>query len=238
MVPAELRAIVVDDEPLAREHLRHLLEKAEGVRWEGEAPTASKALELVARISPDVVFLDISMPGLSGLDLATRLERRVHVVFTTAYDAHAVTAFDLHAADYLLKPLGQKRVQQAVDRVRELAGLGPAAAAPRLYVKERGRIVPVSMRDIERLEASGDYVVLHSGGRAHLVTGALKDLLARLPAGRFLRVHRSHAVNVEHVLGYEPVAGGRLSLAVTGGATVPVSRSRARSVREALRDGA
>jgi len=230
----ELRAIVVDDEPLARDRLKRLLERVDGVRWEGAATTASKALELVGKVAPDVVFLDISMPGVSGLDLAARLGDSVQVVFTTAHEAYAVTAFDLHAADYLLKPLGQQRVQQAIDRVRELVGLGAAPAVPRLYVKERGGIVPVSVRDIERLEANGDYVVIHSHGGAHLVSGSLKGLLARLPAGHLLRVHRSHAVNLTHVLRYESRSGGRLCLTVTGGSRVPVSRSRAPSVRAAL----
>ena len=234
MTQRDLKAIVVDDEPLARSRLKALLEEANGVQWIGEAATGARGLELIRSHSPDVAFLDISMPGLSGLDLASRVQAPVHIVFTTAYEQHAVSAFDLRAADYVLKPLGLERIQQAVDRVRALSGMSFAEADVRIYLRDRGRIVSVGCRDISHLEADGDYVIVHAAGKTHLIAGSLTALHERLPPDQFARVHRSHVVNLGHVRTAESMSGARLSLTLASGAVIPVSRSRARDVRNAL----
>lgn len=226
----ELRALVVDDEPLARRRLRRLLEMATGVTWAGEASSGREALDAIRRVRPDLVFLDIRMPGLTGLQVLERADPPVQVVFTTAFDEHAVAAFELRAADYLLKPFGPERLQAAVERVRELVA-ARRRPSRRLLVRERGRVVPVSTSSIVRLEAEGDYVRVHAGGREHLLTGSLGALHGRLDPERFVRVHRSHVVNLDFVDSIEPWEGSRLRIALADGSHVVASRSRARALR-------
>lgn len=226
----DLRALVVDDEPLARRRLRKLVDRARGVAWAGEAGTGEEALERTRSLRPDLVFLDVRMPGMSGLQVVERMERPAEVVFTTAHDDHAVQAFELHAADYLLKPISAERLQAAVDRVRELIGRG-GPRVQRLFVRERGRIVPVPVGTIVRLEADGDYVHIHAGGRSHLVTSTLTELNERLDPSTFERVHRSHVVNLDRVESIGSASSGRLRLVMDDGSEVVASRGRAKELR-------
>ena len=228
---AGLRALIVDDEPLARRKLRRLLDGLAGIECLGEAANGPQAVEMIKREKPDVVFLDIEMPGLSGLQVVERLSEPTHIVFTTAYDEHAVAAFEVHAADYLLKPFGAARLQSAVDRVRSLRGAGPARGLARLFVRERGRVLPLTASSIVRLEADGDYVRVHAAGRVHLVTATLQELHDRLDPDVFKRIHRSHVVNLDHVQVFEPAGGGRLRARLTDGSQVVASRTRSRELR-------
>lgn len=243
-------ALIADDEPLARRTMRDFLAGVDWIACIAETADGPSTIRAVDDLTPDVLFLDVRMPGASGLDVLERVAHRPHVVFTTAYDRYAVTAFELRALDYLLKPFGAERFHRTLERVREALSLTAAAApsllqrtrdgAPdgslgRVFVRERGRILPVAARDIERLEGVDDYVTVHAGGRCHLVSVRLRDFEARLDPARFVRVHRSHIVNLDHVAALERCDGARLQVVMRDGAVIPASRNRSRALRERLR---
>lgn len=244
------RAVIVDDEPLARQRLSTLLGAHAEFTLVGEAATGDEALALVARVHPDVVFLDIELPGRSGLEVARTLGGHPLVVFTTAFDRYAVTAFELAAVDYLLKPFGAERLAAALaritDQLREGQGASSVAErttdalrpeareAPltRFFVRDRGKLVPIAVRDVERLEADDDYVRVHVRGRVHLVYLSLNDFERRLDPDRFLRIHRGHMVNLDFVRHLVPGDGGRLAVEMQDGTRVQASRTRARELRQ------
>lgn len=234
------RVLVADDERPARRRLRSLVA---GVPWIGEvleAGDGETAVRLIDSERPDIVFLDVRMPGASGLEVVERVRHRPHVVFTTAYDRHAVTAFELQAIDYLLKPFGAERFAAALERVRHAMAAGPAgpprlpdaATAPlrRLFVRRGGRVLPIAVERIQRCEAAGDYVRIHTSDDRHLVAVRLSDLAERLPDS-FLQVHRSHVVNLAHVEEFRPHPGSRFLVRLVGGAEVVASRARSREIR-------
>lgn len=255
-----LRVVIVEDEPLARVLLRDLVLTSPSLSLVGETDNGRDALGLLSAHRPDVLFLDIHLPELDGLQVLERAGQELngslpHVVFTTAYDAYAVHAFELGAADYLVKPFSRERFARAVERVqrslrldhtpavsaplvgrvRELYGEADAGGALRhVYVRERGRVSPVPVAAIERLEADDDYVVLVVGGARHLVTVPLGELLARLDASRWVRVHRSHAVNLDHVRALLPQDAGRWAVVMRSGERVIASRTGTRQLRESM----
>ncbi|MEN8375085.1 MAG: LytTR family DNA-binding domain-containing protein [Gemmatimonadota bacterium] len=256
--PLRARVLIAEDEPLARSRLRTLLEDVDWVTEVDEAADGPAAVRAIDDLRPDLVFLDVRMPGATGLEVLDRISHDPHVVFTTAYDRYAVTAFELQALDYLLKPFGAERFGSAMERARSAllrerseraAGSGAAdesgaggaersraalGAEPlrRLFVRERGRITPLAVDRIERLEARGDYVLIHAEGARHLVHVRLRDLLARLDADRFVRVHRSHVVNLDHVEAFVPWDGSRLQVHLSSGERVMASRNRSRELRD------
>jgi two-component system, LytTR family, response regulator len=238
-----LSALIVDDEPLARKQLRDLIRGVPWLECIGEASDGARAVELVDRDAPDIVFLDIQMPGMLGIEVLRRVRRRPAVIFTTAYDRYAVTAFELQAMDYLLKPFGRERFEAALararsaildrsawpgDRIDPVAGPRPMT---RLFVRERGRIVPVPLASIERFEARDDYVALHADGRRHLVHMSMNDLEAMMDPERFVRIHRRHIVNLDHVAGFTPHDGTRLEVELRSGTRLVASRARSRTLR-------
>lgn len=240
----KVRALVADDEAVARGGLRRLLAAVPWVECVGEAESGPAALAAIDTLRPDVVFLDIQMPGLSGLDVLRQAKHAPHVVFTTAFAQHAVTAFELGALDYLLKPFGADRLAAALERVR--AALGEPASTTtadrlvealaqgpmhRLFVRQGTVIVPVPVRDVSWFEADGDYVTAHAGRSRHVMHVSLNRLEARLEPRQFVRVHRAHIVNLEHVAGFRSADGGRLVAELRDGTRVPVSRSRSRELR-------
>jgi two-component system LytT family response regulator len=251
---APLRALVADDEPLARRKLAALLAEVGGVVQVGEAGDGVQAVEAVARLRPDLLFLDIQMPECDGVQVVRQLDGLDHrpvVIFTTAHDRYAIAAFELGAVDYLLKPFGRERFVAAFararaavqgrhaaaswERMREaLAGLQPAVPQ-RLFVRDGEAIVPLALQAVQRVEAQDDYVLIHAAGRRHLASLRIAGLEARLPQPPFLRVHRSHLVNLDHVDRLEPLADGRLEVRMRDGARVPVSRARAQSIRRLAR---
>ncbi len=235
--------LVCEDEPLARLHLRALIESTPTLLWIGEVGDGLNAVTLIDRLRPDIIFLDIEMPELSGLDVLERTSHRPAVIFTTAFDAHAVQAFELGAVDYLLKPFGPERFATAVGRVaRSLsqhAGDAPVAervrsqqgALSRVFVREGGRIVPILVQEIERLEAEDDYVALVVRGRRHLLTITLAALLEKLDGRRFVRIHRSHAVNLDYVSALIPFDAARLCVEMRDGTRLTASRSGTQLLR-------
>ena len=236
-------AFIADDEPVARAGLRHLLAEVDWIECVGEAANGTAALEAIDRLRPELVFLDIQMPGLHGTELVTRLVHRPLVVFTTAYAEHAITAFELGALDYLLKPFGPERFNAALDRLRAAFGepaaptldrLGEALGAGpirRIFVRNGRAIVPVAVDTIAWFEALGDYVGVHAGGATHLVHVSLNRLEQRLDPQRFSRIHRTHIVNLDHVEAFRRHDGGGLAAQLRDGSSLPVSRAKAQELR-------
>lgn len=243
---AEIRALVVDDEPLARRGVRQLLEPFGEVRVVGEARDGREAVELLRTLKPDLLFLDVQMPELDGFDV---LERTlVHevpaVVFLTAYERFALDAFDVDAVDYLLKPVRRARFARCMERVRERLEQWRQRASAGARPEELRETVVVSVRrgervlrpeEIDWIEADDYYAVVHVGERRFLVREALSSLEARLPAASFLRVHRSALVNLARVRTMEEDARGAMRLALRSGARVPVSRRRRADVAKRIR---
>jgi two-component system LytT family response regulator len=242
---APIGALVCEDEPLARVHLRELIEAHPALQWIGEAADGATAIALIDRLRPALVFLDIRMPEVDGLTVLERASHRPAVVFTTAYDAHAVQAFELGAVDYLLKPFGADRFATAVSRTLRVIGTSEADAGEsvatrvratqgpltRVFVQERGRIVPIPVHEIERLEAEDDYVGIVTRRRRHLLTMTLTTLLERLDGRRFVRIHRSHAVNLDYVAALVPFDAGRLCVEMQDGTRITASRTGTQLLR-------
>ena len=226
-----MRVVVVDDEPLARKRLRALLSRHADVSVVAECATGHEAVAAVDAHDPDVLFLDVRMPGLSGVEVLDALGPRAvpAVVFVTAYDAHAVRAFEQEAIDYLLKPIGDDRFKQTMTRVRErlaahsalggrmpqptVAASEPAASTPespltRIPIKSPGKITFVDVADIEWVEADGDYLRLHTSDKSILYRSTLAALERRLDPYVFVRVHRSALVRQSSIVSLEPYYHG------------------------------
>ncbi len=240
----KVTAFVVDDEPVARAGLRAMLRTFDWIEVVGEAADGESAITGIESLRPELVFLDVQMPGLPGTDVLRRLERPPFVIFTTAFSEHAVTAFELGAVDYLLKPFGQIRLAAAMERVRSALGepskydaferlSGALAGGPisRLFVRIGGTLVPLPVERISRFEADGDYVVAHSEKARHILHLSLSRLEERLDARMFVRVHRTHIVNLENVRAFKRGASGNLEAELHDGSRVPVSRARAQEIR-------
>ena len=248
-----MRVIVVDDEPLARKRLRALLGRRTDVTVVAECATGHEAVAAVDAHDPDVIFLDVQMPGLSGTGVLDALGPRAvpAVVFVTAYDAHAVRAFEQEAIDYLLKPVGEERFNQTMDRVRErlavyasLGSRGPVAQvataasettpavhptreAPltRIPIRSTGKITFVEVADVEWVEADGDYLRLHTSDRSILYRSTLSALERRLDPQVFVRVHRSALVRQSSIVSLEPYYHGEYIIRTRHGARLRLSRS-------------
>jgi two-component system LytT family response regulator len=241
----KIRAFIVDDEPVARAGLKVMLAAFDWLAVVGEAADGSSAVKSIEASRPDLVFLDVQMPGLVGTDVLRRLEKKPFVIFTTAYSEHAVTAFELGAVDYLLKPFGPRRLAAALERVRgligeresidpveRLSGALQGGRISRVFVRIGGALVPVAVENIFRLEADGDYVAAYANGARHLLHLSLGKLAGRLDPKRFVQVHRSHVVNLDHVKAFKRDAAGNLEAELADGARVPVSRARAQEIRK------
>jgi two-component system, LytTR family, response regulator len=243
-LPDRISVVVCEDEPIARMHLRALVQATPRLHFAGDAADGVSAVALIDAQRPQLAFVDIRMPELDGLTVLSRVAHQPSVIFTTAFDAYAVQAFELGAVDYLLKPFGADRFATAVTRaVRHLesrAADGVSAAdriaptgAPltRLFARERGRIVPIVVSEIERLEAEDDYVAVFAKGRRHLLTVTLTSLLERLDAARFVRIHRSHAVNLDAIASMQAFDAGRLSVEMRDGTRITASRAGTQALR-------
>ena len=242
-----VRALIVDDEPIARAGLRRMLAEFGWLECAGEAASGPAALESLERLRPELMFLDIEMPGLSGIEVLRQAPHAPLVVFTTAYAEHAVTAFELGALDYLLKPFGPERLAAALERVR--AALGePAPPAferlretwsqgpiRRLFVRQGRAIVPLAVESVRCFEAVGDYVAAHAEGGQHLLHVSLQRLEARLDPGHFERIHRTHIVNLDRVTQFRREPDGRLVALLDDGTRLAVSRARAQHLRDRAR---
>jgi two-component system, LytTR family, response regulator len=251
MSPRAISVVVVEDEPPARRHLVKLLKRYDDMRVVAECANGQEALEAVRALNPDVLLLDIQMPGLNGFEVISRLPEDAlpAVVFVTAFDQFALRAFDVHALDYILKPVDDERFERAMKWVRghldgpalrqlqiSIAALvqsAPANEAPatrpgwatRLAVKVDGRLMFLPTSAITHVAAEGCYARVHTRTRTYLIREALSSLEARLPSGRFARIHRSTIVNLAGVQSIEPLTHGESRLHMTNGLTFKVSRS-------------
>jgi two-component system LytT family response regulator len=237
-------ALIADDEPHARAGLRDMLAEYSWVQSIGEAASGPQAVDAINRLRPELLFLDIQMPGISGTEVLQRVKHQPYVIFTTAHAQHAVTAFELGALDYLLKPFGPERLAAAMERVR--AGLGePSDSAPldrltealrqgpmnRLFVRSGRAIIPVPVAEVIWFEALGDYITLHLASHRYVVHLSLQRLESRLDPKRFARIHRSHIANLDHVVAFRPHGRGQLMAELSNGQRLVVSRTRAQELR-------
>ncbi|HEX2203785.1 MAG TPA: LytTR family DNA-binding domain-containing protein [Longimicrobium sp.] len=251
---ATLRTLIVDDEALARERLATLLRPHADVRVVGECAGGDEAVETIVADPPDLVFLDVQMPGRGGFDVVSGVgpERMPAVVFATAYDEFAVRAFDAAAVDYLLKPIGPERLGEALRRVRGRlsAGAGPADApglaavleklgAPAAYrdrfaVRAGGRFHLVRAADVVWVEAADNYVRLHAPGGPHLLRETLREVERMLDPRRFLRIHRSMIVNIDRLQSLAPWGLGEYLFEMSDGTKLSSSRRYRSAIRDAL----
>src|SRR6266545_2978729 len=254
-----MRVLIVDDGPLARRGLRSQLSRIPGVEIIAECANGSQAIEAIVDRAPDLVFLDVQMPGLSGFDVIEQVgtEAMPAVVFVTAHDRYALRAFDVQAVDYVLKPVDPDRLRDAYERAtsrmsRESAGeLGyllqsvldkldqtttPSRTAPpldRLVVKQANRIFFVRTDEIEWIEAAGNYVKLHAGPHVHVIRRTL-DALERRFGPRFVRIRRSALVNTSAITALEPYGKGSYTIVLHGGAQLVSSRYYMRRLKALL----
>jgi len=244
-----LRALIVDDEPLARETLRLLLARDAEVTVAGEC-SGVEAAEVVRRQRPDILFLDVQMPEVDGFDVLQQIgpDAVPSVVFVTAYDEYALRAFEVHAVDYLLKPFDDRRFAAALVRAKEAARsrrrgeADPRLAqllegrARRFFVRIGEKVLLIKPEEIDWIEAADYYVSLHVGGKSHLLRETMNEIEQRLDPERFFRVHRSAIVNVERVREMHPLFRGDCVLVLQDGTKLKLSRSR-REAFERLLNG-
>jgi two-component system LytT family response regulator len=243
----KIRALIVEDEPLARKALRDFVRGVEWLETVGEAGDGREAVRMIDELQPDLVFLDVKIPELSGLEVLQQIRHEPAVVFTTAYDRFAVAAFELEAIDYLIKPFGEDRFRDTLERVRRRLA-EPAAAAgdappdraraalgslplKRLFARRADGIVPIPLEAVSHIEAADDYVTVYSRGETHLLHVTLAELEVRLDPERFLRIHRSHIVNLDEIASIREHDDRRLAVILRDGQRIVASRSGSRQLR-------
>jgi two-component system LytT family response regulator len=248
------RILVADDEPLARERLRMLLDSESWAEIVGEVADGANAVAAIRDLQPDLVFLDVQMPGLNGFDVieAVGPARMPAVIFVTAYDQYALRAFDVRALDYLLKPFDRERFQRALTRARQQLQQPPTGElerrllelvkdlktsphrADRFVVKSGGRVFFVRAAEIDWIEAAGNYVKLHVGPDAHLLRETMTAIESQLDPEVFFRIHRCHIVNIERVQELQPWFNGEYVVSLKTGARLTLSRSYREKVQQRL----
>jgi two-component system LytT family response regulator len=253
-----IRALIVDDEPIARNGIRILLADDTQLEIIGECGNGVDAVETIRRERPDLVFLDVQMPDLDGFGVLAALESDEvpTIIFVTAYDSYALRAFDVNAVDYLLKPFDRERFTSAVSRAKtrvrqnhvmrmsaemvslleHLATTGrvtiPKWHAERVLIKDRGQVAFVRHDEIDWIEVRGNYLRLHVGSSSHLVRATLSEMLSRLGASGFIRISRSHAVCAEKVKNLRALPSGRLKLTLVDGTQLESSRRYTKQIAE------
>jgi two-component system LytT family response regulator len=226
-----MKAMIIDDEPPARRELRRLLTDFSWVEVVGEAGNLDQATEMVETLNPQLLFLDIQMPGGSGFDLLTRLEHLPEVIFTTAYDEYAVRAFEVDALDYLLKPIDPARLAEALGRVKSAQAVRtpqPDAVLEKIFVRDGSRCWFVPLREVRLLSSEGNYIRLSWGKSQPLLGRALAALEQRLDPNRFFRANRRQIINLDFIENVELGVNGRLHAQLRNGPEVEISRRQAR----------
>jgi two-component system LytT family response regulator len=251
---SKIRALVVDDEPLARDRVMSLLQQEDDVEIIGECHDGTQAVAAIHNQAPDLVFLDVQMPGHNGFEVieAVGADRMPTVIFVTAYDEYALRAFEVHALDYLLKPFGKERFQQALQHARahverrRAGDLGKRLMAlvqdikpepqrlDRLVVKSAGRVFFLKTDDIVWIEAAGNYVRLHLAEDSHLFRETMNGIEARLDPRRFVRIHRSRIVNSDRIKELQPWFNGEYVVVLQNGTRLTLSRGYREKLQERL----
>ena len=238
-----LRTVIVEDEPLARERLRTLLGGESGVVLVGEADSARGAVEVLAQLRPDLLFLDINLPERNGVELLQSLDpaSRPAVIVTTAHPEYALDAFELSAVDYLVKPLDRERVSRAIDRAQRFIAGGRAFVPPRsssprerFAVRTRGEIIFLKASQVDWISAEGNYSRLHAGEESWSMRESLQSLEESLDPAAFIRVHRSTIVNLDRVRKLVTSSDGSASIVLSTGDTVPLGPSFRVRLEQAL----
>ena len=238
--------LVADDEPLARRTLR---ESLRSLGWTGqihEARDGKTAIALANKERPELIFLDVVMPGATGLEVLEQLDYEPKVIFTTAHDQYAVTAFELGAIDYVLKPFGRDRLERAVARAKAISAdassvplllraketLQPIRTLSRVFVRDGNRIVPIALGSIERIQGADDYATIFASPKEYLVSIRLSELETHLRPANFLRIHRSHLINLEFVASIEPYDANRVEVVMKSGVRIGASRTGSKLLRD------
>lgn len=257
---SRLRTVIVEDEPIAMLQMKSMLKDSPTIEIVGEARNGKQALEVIQDVQPDLVFLDIQIPVLTGFEVLKALQADVLplIVFTTAYEEYAVRAFELHAVDYLLKPFSEERLRTSLVRVLERwhlpdeqqkgqllqavdhilnKGDSPSistGAEPKLAIKESGEVLLIPQTDIDWVDAAGDYMCIHSKGQTHIQRCTMKQLLEKLDPSRFCRIHRSTVVNVDRIVKVIPHSKGESFLMLNCGEKLKVSRNCREAIQQFL----
>lgn len=246
-----LRVVIVDDEHIARQRVRRLLDREGGCVIVAECATGVEAIAAVEKYNPDLLLLDVQMPELDGFGVVAQLspENTPLVIFVTAHDTHALRAFDVHAVDYVLKPIKADRLRVALDRARLQQGrseaverheqlrelLSSLANVERILVKADGRMFFIRTAEIDWVEAYGNYVRVHVGSTAHLLRETMSSMERMLPQDRFARIHRSTIVNLDRVVEMKQWMSGDYNVLLTTGVRVKLSRSYRESLEQRAR---
>ena len=229
-----MKALIIDDERLARAELRRLLEKHPEVDIVGEARDAEEALQQIGQLEPELLFLDIQMPGRNGFELLEQLDRVPLVIFTTAYDEYALKAFEVNALDYLLKPVAPERLAAAVAKLSGVRAKSAVSGDQQIFVKDGERCWFVALRDIVLLESEGNYTRLYFGANRPLVLRSLNYLEERLDAALFFRASRKHILNLKFIETIDAWANGGFLVKLKGGFDVEMSRRQAQKFKEVM----
>jgi two-component system LytT family response regulator len=239
------RVLICEDEPLAVRALREYLRDVDWIEIVGDARNGSDAVRLIQKLEPDLIFLDVRMPGLSGLEVLEAITHRAAIIFTTAYDEYALPAFDFGALDYLVKPFGKDRLMESLDRVRvRLAGEGMTSGkahrrstsyyASRLFAHHRGGVIPVPVQNIIRVDAVSGGASLVTAGGTFSSDSSLGEIQERLNPKEFIRIHRGHIVNLSHVAKIEKYDERRLLIRLDDGGRLIASRRGSKALRELM----
>jgi two-component system, LytTR family, response regulator len=249
-----IQTLIVDDEPLARDRVRQLLQADQEFHVAGECRNGSEAVEAIRKARPDLVFLDVQMPEVDGFGVIEAIGERnmPAVIFVTAYDKYALRAFDENALDYLLKPYDERRFQRAVQRVKDHLNRGNSGdvaqrmlamlqdvsperkAMDRLVIKSDGRVVFLKTREVDYAEAAGNYLSLHVGKDTYLIRETMNAFEARLDPEKFLRIHRSTIVNIERIKEVQPWFKGEYVVTLRDGTELSLSRTYRDKLRQFL----
>jgi len=254
MTNGKVRVLVADDEPLARDRLKTLIAREDWLDLVAECRDGAETIASIARLQPDLVFLDVQMPGATGFEVIDAIgpSKMPLVVFVTAFDQYALRAFEVHALDYLLKPFDRERFEQALTRARQqldrrgngdlerrllelVQDLKPAAhRLERFVIKSGGRVFFVRADEIDWIEAAGNYVKLHVGEETHLFRETMNALEAQLDADTFFRIHRSHIVNIERIKELQPWFNGEYVVFLKSGTRLTLSRGYREKLQERI----
>lgn len=241
----KIRAIIIDDEPMARSEMRYLLDRNSKIEVLGEASTADEAYKLMESVCYDLAFVDINMPGMSGLELAEKIKElscQPAVIFTTAYSQFAVKAFELDVVDYLVKPISEERLASAVEKVKKRlkswrgVPQAPTAQIDRIPLNKNGKTYLLCPAEIYYIESHGEFTVIHSEKGRFMSSIRLKDFEVRLQKHSFFRAHRSYIVNLDHVVEMVALYGGLYSLKLKdpNHSKIPVSRRQSRQLKNLI----